>query len=110
MICLIKLVLSEPRIMERMRAIPLLLNIFFAAVLTVILQRLSEDMVVLSELVHRKEPPTSMEPEPVKDSARRVVYGMLYTDDAGIVSRSPLRLGTMVEVILEVCRAFAETV
>ena len=58
-----------------MRAIPLLLNIFFAAVLTVIFQRLSEDMVILSELVHRKEPPTSMEPEPVIDGVRHAVRG-----------------------------------
>ena len=63
-------------------------------------------MVILSELVHRKEPPTSMGPEPVIDYARRAVYGMLYADDAGISPRLPQRLGTMVEVILEVCRAF----
>ena len=90
-----------------MRAIPLLFNIFFAAVLNVILQRFNENMAILFKLVHRKEPLTSMGPEPVIDYTRRAVYGMLYADDAGIVSRSPQRLGTMVEVIIEVCQAFA---
>ena len=55
---------------------PLLFNIFFAAVLTVILQRFSEDTVILAELVHLKEPPTtSMEPEPaIMDYVRRVIW------------------------------------
>ena len=37
---------------------PLLFNIFFAAVLTVVLQRFSEEPAILAELVHLKEPPT----------------------------------------------------
>ena len=41
---------------------------------------------------------------------RRVVWGMLYADDACIVSRSPQGLAKMIEVIIEVCRAFALTV
>ena len=68
---------------------PLLFNIFFAVVLTVVLQRFSEDTVILAELVHLKEPPTSMGPEPAMDYVRRAVWGMLYADDARIVSRSP---------------------
>ena len=40
---------------------PLLFNIF-APVLTVVLQRFSEDPTILAELVHLKEPPTSMGP------------------------------------------------
>ena len=44
------------------------------------------------------------------DYARRVVWGMLYADDACIVSRSPQGLAKMMEVIVEVCRAFALTV
>ena len=35
---------------------------------------------------------------------------MLYADEAGIVSRSPQGLAEMMEVIVEVCRAFALTV
>ena len=46
---------------------PLLFNIFFAAVLTVVLQRFSEEPAILAELVHLKEPPTSMGPEPAMD-------------------------------------------
>ena len=89
---------------------PLLFNIFFAALLTVVLQRFGEEPAILTELVHLKEPPTSMGPEPAMDYVRRAVWGMLYTDDACIVSRSPQGLAKMMEVIVEVCRAFALTV
>ena len=40
---------------------PLLFNIFFAAVLNVVLQRFSEEPAILAELVHLKEPSTSMD-------------------------------------------------
>ena len=40
---------------------------------------------------------------------RRAVWGMLYADDACIVSRSPQGLAKMMKVIVEVCRAFALT-
>ena len=89
---------------------PLLFNIFFAAVLTIVLQRFSEEPAILAELVHLKEPPTSMGPEPAMDYVRRAVWGMLYADDACIISRSPQGLAKMMEVIVEVCRAFALTV
>ena len=85
---------------------PLLLNTFFSAMLTFILQRFSEDTVILAELVHLNEPPTSMGPEPAMNyHVRRAVWGMLYADDACIVSRSPRGLAKMMEVIVEVCRA-----
>ena len=64
---------------------PLLFNIFFAPVLTVVIQRFSEVTVILAELVHRKEPPTSMGPEPAMDYVRHAVWGMLYGDVACIV-------------------------
>ena len=89
---------------------PLLFNIFFAAVLTVVLQRFSEDPVILAELVHLKEPPTSMGPEPAMDYVRRAVWGTLYADDACVVSRSPQGLAKMMGVIVEVYRAFAVAV
>ena len=76
----------------------LLFIIFFAAVLTVFLQRSSEDTVILVELVHLKKPPTLMGPEPAMDYVRRAVRGMLYTDDACIVSRSPQELAKIMEV------------
>ena len=86
---------------------PLLFNIFFAAVLGIVLQRFSEEPAILAELVHLKEPSPSMGPEPAMDYVRRAVWGMLYADDACIVSRSPQGLAKMMEVIVEVCRAFA---
>ena len=41
------------------------------------------------------------------DYVRRAVWGMLYAKNACIVSRSPQGLAKMMEVIVEVCRAFA---
>ena len=38
--------------------------------------------------------------------SRRVVWGMLYADDAYIISRSSQGLAKIMEVIVEVCRAF----
>ena len=83
---------------------PLLFNIFFAAVPSVVLQRLIEEPPILAEVVHLKEPPTSMGPEPAMDYVRRPVWGMLYADDACVVAKM------MMEVIVEVCRALALTV
>ena len=54
---------------------PLLFSIFFAAVLNVVLQRFSEEPSILAELVHLKEPSTSMGPEPAMDYVRRAVWG-----------------------------------
>ena len=94
-----------------MRAIPAVVqHIFFAAVLTIVLQRFSEEPATLVELVHLKKPPTSMGLEPAMDCVRRAVWDMLYADDACIVSRSPQGLPKMIKVIIEVCRAFALTV
>ena len=89
---------------------PLLSNIFFSAVLTGVLQSLSEDTVILAELVHLKEPPTSMGPEPAMDYVRRAVWGILYADDVCIIWQSPQGLAKMMEVVVEVCQAFALTV
>ena len=88
----------------------LLFSIFFVAVLNVVLQRFSEDTPILAKLVHLKEPSRSIEPEPFIDYVRRAVWGMIYAGDACIVSRSPQGLAKMMEVIVEVCRAFALTV
>ena len=52
---------------------PPLFNIFFAAVLTVVLKRFSEEPAILAELVHLKEPPTSMGPEPAMGYVCRAV-------------------------------------
>ena len=44
------------------------------------------------------------------DYVRRAVWGMLYADDACIVSRSPQEPTEIIQVIVEICRAFALTV
>ena len=64
---------------------PLLFNIFFTAVLDVV-QSFSEEPAILAEQVHLKDPSTSMGPEPAMDYVRRATWGMLYADDACIVS------------------------
>ena len=46
---------------------------------------------------------------PAMDYVRRAVWGMLYADDACIVSRSPQGLAKVMGVIVEVYRAFALT-
>ena len=59
-----------------MLAIPgVLFDIFFAAVLTLVLQGFSEDPAILAELVHLEEPPTSMGPEPASCGVRHAVRG-----------------------------------
>ena len=100
----------EQRLRQGCVPSPQLLNFFFVTVLIVVLQRFSKDTVILAELVHLKEPPTSMGPEPAMDYVRGAVWGMLYADDACIVSRSPQGIAKMMEVIVEVWRAFALTV
>ena len=44
------------------------------------------------------------------DYVRRAMWGMLYADGACIVLRSPQGIAKMMEVIVEVCQAFALTV
>ena len=41
---------------------------------------------------------------------RRSVWGMLYADDAGVVSRSPCGLARMTTVTVVVCQEFGLTV
>ena len=77
-------------------------NIFFVTVLNVVLQRFSEDPTILAELVHLKEPSTSMGSEPAMDYLRSAVWGMLYAGEACIVSRSPQGLAKVIEVIAEI--------
>ena len=79
---------------------PLLFNIFSAAVLTVVLQRFSEYTVILAELAHVKESPTSTGPEPAMDYVCRTVWGMLHADDPCIDSRPQQGLAKMIEVIV----------
>ena len=89
-----------------MRAIPATVQHLLRS-LTVVLQIFSKDTAILAELVYLKEQPASMGPEPAMDYVRRAVWGMLYADDACIVSQSPQGLDKRMEAIVEDCRAFA---
>ena len=44
------------------------------------------------------------------EMVRRAVWGMLYADDAGVVSRSPRGLTRMMDVIVVACQEFGLTV
>ena len=57
---------------------PLLFNIFFAAVLNVVLRRFSEEPAILAELVHLKEPSTSWDRSRLRTSFA-VWYGACCT-------------------------------
>ena len=56
-----------------MRVITAVFHHILAAVLTVVFQRFSEATLILDELVHLKEPSTSLGPEPTMDYVRRAV-------------------------------------
>ena len=93
---------------------PLLFNIFFAAVIIVVLQRFAEDPLIVSDFMylddaqkgedgrHRKERTLEM--------VRRAVWGMLCADDARVVSISPRGLTRMMGVIVVACEEFGLTV
>ena len=67
---------------------PLSLNIFFAAVLLVTLERFSEDPDILADLIYLQEQLAKVGPETTMECVRRAVWGMLYAYDAFVVSRS----------------------
>ena len=87
---------------------PLLFNIFFAAATEVVLVRFSEDDRILKDLVYLKEEARVGAGIP-SERARRAVWGMLYADDAGIVSRSQEGLTRMTTTIVEVFGEFGLT-
>ena len=65
----------------------LLFKIFFATATEVVLVRFSEDDTILKDLVYLEDEAGVGAGTPLK-RARRAVWGMLYADDAGVVSRS----------------------
>ena len=71
---------------------PLLFNVCFDAAIHAVMVRFSEDPGILRDLVHFEEDlgGNGAEVEPLA-CVWRSVWGMLYADDAGIVSRSALR-------------------
>ena len=66
---------------------PLLFNVFFAAATEVVLVRFSEDDTILKDLVYLEEEAGVGAGTP-SERAQRAVWGMLYADAAGVVSRS----------------------
>ena len=96
------------------RLSPLLFNIFFAAVIIVVLQRFAGDPLIVSDLVYLDDAPKGEDGRPRKEGTlemvRRAVRGMLYADDAGVVSTSPRGLTRMMGVIVVTCQEFGLTV
>ena len=93
---------------------PLLFNIFFAAVIIVVLQRFAEDPLIVSDFVYLDDAPKGGDGRPRKERTlemvRRAVWGMLYADDAGVVSTSPRALTRTMDVIVVACQEFGLTV
>ena len=67
----------------------IIFNVFFAAAIHAVMVRFSEDPDILRDLVHLEEDlgEDGVKVEPLA-CVRRAVWGMLYADDAGIVSKS----------------------
>ena len=92
---------------------PLLFSIFFAAVINVASTRFKPDGGIMDALVHlrkNKGPGGRGEATTGESVLATPPWGMLYADDAGVVSRSPEQLRKMMEVIVVVCAAFGLTV
>ena len=92
---------------------PFLLNIFFAAVTHVAYTRFEADKGIMDALEGLKKKAwvggrgetTAGEPAPATS-----LWGMLYADDAGVVSKLHEQLRKMMDVIVTVCAAFGLTV
>ena len=92
---------------------PLLFTIFFAAVINVASARLKTDKGIMDALLHlRKKRGAGGRGESAvgESSLATPLWGMLYADDAGVVSQSPKQLSKMMDVIVVVCAAFGLTV
>ena len=92
----------------------LIFNIVFAGVIIVVLQRFVEDRLIVSDLVYLDHAPKGEGGRPREEGAlemvRRAVWGMLYADDAGVMSTSSRGLTRMMDVIVVACQEFGLTV
>ena len=92
---------------------PFLFNIFFGALIHVAYTRFEADEDIMDALVGLRKKTgagergrtTAGEPTPATS-----LWGMLYADDAGVVSQSPEQLRKMMVAIVTVCAAFGLTV
>ena len=75
-----------------------------------VMERFSKDAGILADLIRLKERPSKVGPETVLECVQRAIWGMLYADDACIVSRSPRGLGRMMAVFVEVFGTFCLTI
>ena len=92
---------------------PLLFNIFFAVVINVASTCFKADKGITDALVHlRKKTGAGGRGEATAGESvlATLLWGMLYADDAGVVSRSPEQPRKMMGVIVVVCAAFGITV
>ena len=89
---------------------PLLFNVFFAAIFFVILERFSKNAGIFADLIHLQEQPLKVGPETALECVRRAIWGMLYADDACIMSRSPRGLRRMMAVFVEIFGIFGLTI
>ena len=92
---------------------PLMFNIFLAAVIDVASTRFKADKGIMDALVHlRKKKWAGGRGEATAgDSVLTTpLWGMLYADDAGVVSQSPEQLRKTMGMIVVVCAAFGVTV
>ena len=88
---------------------PLLFNIFFAAVINVASTRFKADRGIMDALVHlRKKRGEGGRGEVTAGESvlATPLWGMLYADDAGVVSQSPEQPRKMMGVIVVVCAVF----
>ena len=89
---------------------PLLFNIFFAAIIVVLvsllIERFSEHADILTNLVHLQEQPSRVGPETVLECARRATWRMFYAGDAYIVLRSSRGLELMMADSVKIFEAF----
>ena len=86
---------------------------FFAAVINVASTRFKADKGIMDALVHlRKKRGAGWRGEPTAGESvlATLLWGMLYDDDAGVVSRSPEQLRKIMGVIVVVYAAFGLTV
>ena len=92
---------------------PLLVNIFFAAVINVAFTRFKADNGIIDALVHlrRKRGAGGRGEATVGESVLATpLWGMLYADDAGVVSQSPEQVRKMRAMVVVVCAAFGLTI
>ena len=92
---------------------PLLINIFFAAVINVASARFKADKGIMDALVHlrkKREAGGRVEATVGESVLATSLWGTLYADDAGVVSQSPEQLRKMTGVVVVVCAALDLTI